>query len=762
MSLLLKEYLHSLFPNKTIKGSIGTSGVFQLLSTKAFFPDVQNISNLTKFLFTKKMELSNIARLYDIEKFGYNVKHSTKKDYFFKIIENSKFLGRTKDEYVFDIRDTTLPSHLTFFGQTKYFKFDDIFLNQLIKNLKNNSNFIYSFDKIDKITFDFDKRNIIVPLDKPIITTVKEHEKISKQQFKLINLVTAVVLTNLIADKESYMAVQNNQTMKQKIFFDCDFIAKAILFSVGAGDKKWISPEILKNYEWGKNLNIAANKIDMLLTNVSQSSNDLTLHKTILEHMERQNIEKEEKYIKNILHSNYSNIQKKISKSEANELNKRTIDEIVKDQSKISMILDSLHVKYTLRGNEFLLYDLESRDKQKKSPDAGLKAFVDVYIYKNFVNDSKGNIINFVMNHTNLDWIKAKEFCVNASNSIDYYEQEKMLRENTKDDYKYTHKISNLDYYIKKMTEEFKDIVNQDEYFSIIKETDTYTLAKKKNELRRRKDYVNGDDVEIKQTVKYEGDNLTPKSKVIKYWDIDEKLEGNSEAVKYLKNRGYASIPSCVKKIEGNFIDKNGKERFVNGVGIINSSGGVDLKIIDNFRYGDAQSFGKKSFTIINQNLIMSKNQYPERFFCVFESQWDYIAAYQDKKFRKRLDNSIGIILNGASSATQKCIRLINENKAKNTNVYLFTQADTPSAQCMTTIEMGIGGIDYKNNAQSTLTRIKSLSYSNEQLENKMDLNDILKYCHEKEIDFDVNSCFNKAISYNIKKNEKDIFPRMK
>lgn len=717
----LKNFITTIFPHKVAKGTIGSDALLNLLSLQALYPnmDSDNIVKIAIFTYKNKIDIQNLTRLNDIENFGYKINKDKKSDYFLEVKEYSEFLENTKKDYIFNIKSTTLPYHLSYFGKLKDFRISSVFLEQLKKNFWHKTGFNLNSCN-DNISIDFKNKIINYP-------------KNEDQKEEVKNLISASVIFAICKENENiYNKIQSNEDIKKNVIFDSKLIASAILKTVGINKDSWFSPKFKKDYIWGdNNLNIQK-KMLALTSFISKTVKNLDIQKTVLEFNEEQKLQDKIKYIEKVIYSKNNYGFGRISDDELQNLKNKTLNEIVSDESKNIMILESLGIDYKIKGNKIELFNLEDHTKDKKSPDGTLNFYNGVYIYNSFVSDSKGTIVKLVEEKNGCDFKIALDFCIEASNSINYFKE--ALKENAvkNSNKKIDKSVNKKDLYAQKLID--SNMLTEDEYYSIGNMT-IEDMAKLEVIINKRKEIQ--EEHSFRENNKNYGLNRenTLKTRVLKYENLNENLVGNSPAEIYLKDkRGYTNIPKELKLITGLGISDNDKEYTVHGVGFINNYGGSDLKIIDNFRYGDAQSFGKKDITVFNKNLLESEKHLKQRKFCIFESQWDYVAAYQDKDFKKDLDNSITIILNGATNGINKTIDLINNNKLESTAILLFDQSDETSQKTMMQIDMGTSGITDGKYLKTASTKgngkIFRLSYNNEEINNKMDLNDVLKECN--------------------------------
>ena len=678
----LRNFIATLFPHKVAKGTIGSNGLLNLLSLQALYPnmDSDNIVKIAIFTYKNKINIENLTRLNEIENFGYKINKSNKQDYFLEVEEFSDFLEDVKNDYIFNIRNTTLPYHLSYFGKLKDFKISDSFIEQLKKNFWHKTGFQLQGNS-KNITIDFKNRVINYPQNKDLDEEVK-------------NLISACVIFTICNENEdTYNKIQSNKTIKKNVIFDSKLIASSILKTVGINKDAWFSAEFKKNYIWGNNNLQIEKKISALTSFISKTVKNLDIQKTVLEFNEEQKLQEKIKYIEKVVFSkNNYGFEERLSDGELQELKDKTLNEIISDQNKNIMILENLAIDYKARGNNILLYNLENHSKNKKSPDGTINLVNGVYLYNSFVSGNKGTVLKLIEEKTGCDFKGALDFALDATNSINYFkeaiEENKLQQANKKVD----SKVSKKDLYAQKLID--SNQLTEDEYFAVSKMS-IEEMAKLEVEINKRREREEQHSFRENSYKNYNSQKESAsKTRIVKYEDIDSNLRGNSPAEIYLKNkRGYKDIPAELKLITGSGITNGGKEYVTHGVGFINAHGGCDLKIIDNYKYGDAQSFDKKDITVFNEELIESTQHQLERRFCVFESQWDYVAAYQNDKFRNLADKSIIIILNGASNGITKTIDLINNNKLKSTSILLFDQSDETSQKTMMDIDMNVSGI---------------------------------------------------------------------
>jgi len=753
----IDNYLRAIFPHKVLKGSVGSKGLFDLFALQSFFSklNIEENVNIATFCYKNNIKIENLVRLSDVENLGYKINiPENKKHFFLPIKEPSTFLKNPKVDYLFNIRDTTLPYNLSYYGKLKNFKLNSEFLQQLEKNFTKNSGFSINSDAtVDKIKIDFQNKTIRYPFGKDIAKTAQ-------------NLVSASILFSICQNNESiYNRIQADEKFKKTVYLDLLFCSNAVLSTLGI-DKEYFNANFQKDYIWAKNHESLKKKVVSLSKFISKTSQNLDINKSLLEFDAKMKIDSQENYINKVINSknNYSN---RLSDNEIQELREQTNNEIISSLEVLESVLNSLNIEYKHNRDKIYIYNLKEHNKRKKAPDAVFSFVNNVWLYKNFLNyNEKGTVIQFVQNQTSCNYKEALGFIINNSSAIDHVKEafETIKLQSKNSNRTFTTKSSNLDLYKQNIIDNYE--LTEDEYFSLTNMNER-ELARFEIELKEKKNkstnyQIKEDEFPIKNN-NYNSEKDKPSSWIISTQDIDTNLRGNSPFEKYLKeSREYSIIPNDLKLIKGAYQSQKHNKTFETfGVGFINDSNGADLKKFKKHpEYGDAQSFGKKDITTFNKDLIIQTRNDKERTFMVFESQWDYVAAYQDEDFRKVIDKSITFVLNGAASnGIQKIIDTINNNKLNNTKVILFDQADEASTRVMTNIEMAVSGITDGSYLATANTKGKAVvyrcSYNEEQYNRKMDLNDILKECKQNNMKFNVNKMVNKNNIHNQNKNNK-------
>lgn len=161
-----------------------------------------------------------------------------------------------------------------------------------------------------------------------------------------------------------------------------------------------------------------------------------------------------------------------------------------------------------------------------------------------------------------------------------------------------------------------------------------------------------------KLNARHEKQNQLPKSKITGVYD----LETNEAAIGYLFQRGIVKIPKELKLIAGEFTSEDGSAKKVFGIGVMTATGGADIHFLR--KLGNL-----KTLTLKNKDITASINNPNSNEAFIFESKFDYAAAFQQLDLR---DKNI-IIANSVSNAG-KVVEFLRAQKIA--NACFFQQND--------------------------------------------------------------------------------------
>lgn len=693
--------INSLFRHKIKKSKLGFEAIEGVLNIHSIYGDNLNTDGCFKLwthTFKNKSSIDKIITLGEVEKKGFKVR-DIESSPFIKIKNSSK---KSDSALYFNIADTTLPPELSYFGSIKKFSTNEYFINSIKKSFKESTGFDFIEDKGNtKIHIDFNSNSIQIPLGKNDSDRVK-------------NIVVSGAIFNLCeGNMVLYNDIQSDVVKKNRLISNSTLVSKAVLKMANINKSSWIKPDDGKDYVWGKNNQQIFDYVDMINNNISKIISDLNFKNEVLHHNEIQKKLEINYSISNSSKVDY-NPSTTISDSEKIELGNRTKDDILRDSDVIESVLSDLGVDYKYAGSNIDLFNLVNRGEIKKSPDATLYLSNDNCSYKNWLDDSKkGSFFNFVMDTKGVNFPEAVKYCVDKGNTTDYFKER--LKEI--EAYKAINKgscVSNKDFLVKKVLEQFSGNLSENEYFNI----HNMSIANlRKFEINKKNDLKKNIIYEVKPKKVYGCDSKLRNNK--SSWIVStQDINKNQAAINYLRNkRGLLKFPPELKVINGCSLNKETNKKYnLQGVGFVNRANCSDVKIIDNFRHGEPQSLGGKDITVLNEHLL---NGSSDMNFIVAESQWDLVAFFNNDKCREVYDKSVSMILNGASSGIEEVVKIINIHKGQNASALLLGQADASSDNAMSKIEINISG--------GGMRKTSKVNYTNEEYNDKKDVNDLLK-----------------------------------
>ena len=353
----------------------------------------------------------------------------------------------------------------------------------------------------------------------------------------------------------------------------------------------------------------------------------------------------------------------KLSQHEINEL-KSTTKEMLQTTDP-SNVLNALGIDYkTKRNGTEYNFRLRSDDK---TPSASVYLAKDGnWKFHDFGSGESGNIVNVVMNATNM---------------------------NFKDAFNYSLQESGL----KNLVEEALEV------------------NKEQNRVQLRQEHQSKlEELKSINLTKSQSNNIT--TKVVDYRSINTD---DKDIIDFLNKRGIENIPQNMFVITGQIdgVKADGSEySFRNtGVGVLTGdmsqpvdldNVGADIHFLKPVMKKDGtvmktQSFGNKDITLI-PGQIASKD------YAIFESKMDYAAATS----KLELDDKNIIIANGIGQSN-KIVDMLNENGFD--KVTFFNQNDTPGERFVSEIA-----------GKADIEKFDFIKYDASQ-ENKQDINDLVK-----------------------------------
>ena len=684
----VQTIISTIFPNKKKAGELPFNSVEKILTLKALFPNLntENVINLFSHCYYKRYEPIDMVRLSDIENKGFKVEKKIK-DLSKILYEYSPYLDREVESVFFDISSTNLPRKLHRSSIIKEFEISNDFINSLEESFFKSSSFKLKSIPGNKIDFDFKNKIVGYP----------EHKDNNK---RLSSLLRSIITLRMVKNEDRYERIIKNSEDANKLKINIVLIENAIFESLLL-DKNISLNNILdsdsfrNNFVWGEDNDSVLKKIEYLNQTIEQINNDLNLEYNLQLSFNNQLENK-----KKLINSNNNQQTLKFSDSQYTDEKKaerfRLSQEILNIVSIEDIIRDFTNNEIKKDGANWKTKCI-SPNHQDSEPS--LKINKDFTKCNCFACGTGGNVLQVyaILNNLNIK----KDYPKIIDSLVDYYNipnnysfiEEKYNVSNTKESL------------VEKIILEFKETITSEEYEELtnlnISQLNNYMhekrLLNEKNEIYTVKEKTNSD-----------YNRTTPSSYVL---NIDS-VYSNTMAVKYLKEiRGFNIFPDELKYFVGKHKNEaTNKISTIELVGFINESNGADGKYFAGNWIGKPKSCGTKDITILNKHNLNKKNI----DFIVAESQWDLIAFFNDPDCKKVMDNCVNIVLNGTS--VDKTIDFINTHKNRDSALYLLRQADISNAKAMQRLHFGTG-----------ITKISHFNYTDEEVERKKDVNDLLR-----------------------------------
>lgn len=676
--------INAIFPFRVKKGQNSFSSVEKILSIKAIFPNLDTPSCIKLFGHCDlgKYEPIDITRLSDIESKGFKVEKKLK-EFALTLPEYSPYLSKEKEEIFFDISSTTLPRRLSRAYNLKNFSVNDAFIKLCIASYEKNTGLKIRNHENNKISLDFQNNTIFFP----------EHNDPRK---KLSSLIRSITTARIIGNQNKYNEVINNKKLANSLRTNIVLIESALFKSFGLevsdncfdGIYKGINTaDFRKNYVWGNSSEDVLKKITGLNNIIKDINLKMELEPNFLQELAKQEDEKKERFINTSAKNDYTELNQAL-----NDERRRVIDDINNLVSINDVIEDFANAEIKKSGSTFKASCI-STDHNDSNPSMS-------------ISPSKGlchchscgfsaNIFQVVQETNNVSFPEAVDLIAEKYNIATNYDF-------IKDQFKRNH---NKNSYLSGILNEFKEHIDNSEYEQL--------LNMNEKELKEFR-YTKRLDIEKKEEYKLkEQKNDAEEIKDLNsYVFCSEDVTTDLDALKYLKEvRGFTNIPSDLKLFTGKHSYDNGYTGTYKMVGFINESNGADGKYYIGEKTGQPRSFGNKNLTILNKDNLKQSDV----DFIVVESQWDAVAFYNDPECKKAWDNSVVIILNGTTNV-DKAINYINEHKGRYSGMYILRQGDMANAKAMQRLHFG-----------TAITRVANFNYTDNEVENKKDINDLLR-----------------------------------
>lgn len=678
------QNISAIFPFKDKKaGQNSFASVEKILSLKAIFPNLDTPSCIKLFGHCDygKYDPINITRLSDIEYKGFKVENKLKEAGII-LPEYSPYLQSTKNEIFFDISATNLPRRLSRAYNIRVFNINEDFINKCVASYSKNTGLNLVEHNNNKINLDFQNRTIYFP----------KHEDPKKRFSSLIRAIaTARVVgkqstfNKVVKDKELQIRLRTNIILVESALF------KSFNIDVNNNCFDGIRPgldsaDFRSSYSWGVTNEDVLRRINLLNTIIKDISQKGDFEANYLEEYTKQEDEKKQKFINSDVNIDYSELNQALDNERS-----RVIESINQLVSINDVLEDFANSEIKKSGSGFKTKCI-SPDHQDNSPSLS-------------VSETKGvchclscgfgaNLFQVVMTTDKVSFPKAVDLIADKYNISTNYDFIKDQFRKNKDKNSLLVNVLN----------EFKEHIDNYEYEKLLnmneKALKEYRFDKRLS-IEKEKEY------KLKEKITVEEPKILDS-----FVFSSEDIQTDKDAINYLTNvRGFKDIHPDLKLFTGKHNYPDGYTGTYKMVGFINDSNGADGKFYVGEKMGSPRSFGNKDLTILNKNALNT----PNPNFIVVESQWDGNAFYNDLDCRKVMDDSVTIILNGTTNV-DKAINFINEHKGRYSGLYILRQADNANAKAMQRLHFGTG-----------ITRVSNFNYTDNEVDNKKDINDLLR-----------------------------------
>jgi hypothetical protein len=682
------QNIAAIFPFKSKKGENSFASVEKIFAIKALFPNLSTSSCIELFGYTDagKYDPLNLTKLSDIESKGFKIE-SKLKDIGKSLSEYSPFLKSYKNEIFFDISSTNLPRRLSRAYNIRSFNINDNFLKKCIDSYKKNTGLILQEHAGNQISLDYRNKTIYYPT----------HDNYRK---KFSSLLRAITTARIVSNQNTYNEIINNKEKANKLRVNIKLVESALFKSFGLdvsndcfdgiykdlNNKDINTADFRKGYVWGGSNEAVLKKINDLSAVIKDITQKGDFEANYLEEYAKQEDEKKENFINSSVKFDYTELNQALADERS-----RVIDDINNQVSISEVIEDFAGAQIKKSGSSFKTQCI-SPDHQDNNPSLS-------------ISDPKGvchcltcgfsaNIFQVVQTTNNVSFPQAVDLIADRYNISTNYDFIKSQFKKNEDKNSYLISVLN----------EFKEYIDNFEYEKLLNMNE-----KSLKEYR----YSKRLEIEKKEEYKLKEQNVSEEPKELNsYVYSSEDIELDKDAIKYLRDvRGFKEIHPDLRLFTGKHTYPDGYAGEYKMVGFINESNGADGKFYVGEKMGIPRSFGNKDLTILNKEGL--KNPNPN--FIVVESQWDGVAFYNDSECREIMNDCVTIILNGTTNV-DKAINYINENKGRYSSLYVLRQGDNANAKAMQRLHFG-----------TAITRVANFNYTDEEVENKKDINDLLK-----------------------------------
>lgn len=709
-------------PNQKIRGSFAFSCFENIINIKAFFPNMDNDDIFQMYSYVNnsfKYNIKNIIRLSDVERRGYRIKGINKDN----SVELREYSPLTKSEYkdlYFDISSTTLPLKLSNTYAINNFELTQEFIDTIIDNYKKNTGFDLQENSTRQAYLNFASNTIYYAQSNSI-------------EEKLESIIKAVAISSIVKNQIFYDRILADKNLQNSLKLQIVLATNAIFISLGLLPKtNAISEEYKKQYIWGISSEDAFRNVSLILDSIKKileiTEVQSAFNTTFLHQQEAKINRQIEQKISQATTVDLSVVQElKISEGEYRQLKQRTLDEL--HAADPLPILEALNIDVKASSNNMYSFRLDGGNSKNRAENVFERG--GVWYAKShrelFRAGTIESLVAYVKGYGDLSnkeaYKEVLQFCLNTLSVRDYLQEKIDQKKNLSHQIKATNKTGkplskeeqlalNKEFLIDEIKKEFGDTLHEAELL-YLKKSSIEEIAKW--QVSQRESMVKEKEYQPKEKPAKFSDSSSIPVKI-----TAENITKGSLAHTYLtQKRGYRTLLPEIKLVRCFYTPPNEKPYTLEGVGIINNSGGVDLKIFkspyETLPVGSARSAGTGDITVLNaQNLNK-----PNPNFITVESQWDLAAFCNDPIGREVYDNSVSVILNGASMAEKAIVYINKVTKDKeHFGLIILGQCDNVNQEAMRKVFL---------NTKSTI--YTKFWYTDEEMDSgkKPDINDKLK-----------------------------------
>jgi len=684
----VENYLTTVFIMK--KGNFGFDIAKSILETKTFFPnlDFENTvylwMNILKQKENKiKCHQATISRLEELEQKGFKVDIP---NIGIRLKEHSPYSKNDNYKIFFNLEQTTLPKNLSREKEIRQFRITKSFKDKIFQNTEKNLNLKIEQSNSAQLSIDYKNRTIFCQKNNP------------NEQINVRSLFQALITYNMFNSNEEYQQQIQTEENKKKLKTEIHLITETIRPILNlpqyqlSKEKQKQREQDIKEYKFGNNYEERVEKLKKLFKITENILNSTNLEATFYEELKKQQAKAVNYYTQN-KHPEFYTQNNFRQEMDAER-------ERVKQEIKLTIPLENLAEEYNAvhkKGNGLVTLCPAHSDTRPS---------LDIDPHKNLCHCKScgfgGDIFNFVKVAKDMNFKEALNYLTEKYNIQTRYDEikQKYRKQNRNKTPQQLYLEQNPQLDLQTIEEIKKMPINEFQKFKI----------KKQEEMVKEKNYEEKPPPKERKKTKAELN-----SKVI----FTDDLKNHQNCIYYLsEERGLIKYPKELKYIEGIYQGTNDNgEKYTqkySGIGIINISGGADIRFPKTMEQGKAKSrsVGEKDIIILNQENLNYKDT---NTFIVAESTYDMIALYNQSEFAKIYANSVPIISNGAANA-KAVIDFINANKDDNSRIIYLPQADEPNQKFLQSVVIGIN-----------IQKYVRIEFSDKETEEKADINDLHK-----------------------------------